>query len=101
MSDRDNGLRQTPWTPPFDTPGVGGTGLNGMGAGLSEGPGGNGIVQSPFSKAESAPGTSATASRDWPVPPDFTNVNGQDGGAGSQLPDDITPRKPGYTIDKR
>ena len=101
MSDKDNGLRQTPWSPPFGTPEIGGTGLNGIGGGLDDPPGPNGIVQSPFRQAESAPGQSATPDSLGAPYPNFVNVDGQEGGAGSQLPHDITPRKPGYTIDKR
>lgn len=102
MSDRDNGITQTPWQggAPFATPDVGGTGLNGMGAGLDAGAGGNGITQSPFEKAWPTPGMENTGQRDWPNPPE-TIVTGGAEGKGSQLPHDITPRNPGYTIDKR
>lgn len=97
----ENGLRDTPWTPPFGTPDIGGTGLNGMGGGLDDSGGANGIVNSPFSQATAAPGMSPTSDSLGAPYPNFVNVDGQMGGAGSQLPHDITPKNPGYTIDKR
>lgn len=101
MSDRENGITQTPWGgQPFATPDVGGTGLNGMGDEFSQGAGSSGIVQTPFSQAIPANGGERTATRDIPAPPAFVNVNGQNAPAGSQLPHDITPRNAGYTIDK-
>lgn len=101
MSDRENGLQQTPWggKQPFDTPDVGGTGLNGIGGGLDVGAGGSGIIQTPYTKAESAPGMDATPQRDWPTPPNFVQVDGG-GAAGSSLANEITS-PPKNTIDKR
>jgi hypothetical protein len=101
MGDTENGLRQTPWTgQPFATPDIGGQGLNGIGGGLDDPGGPNGITRSPFDKAVPPPGMTATSDA---LGAPYPNTINTDGGmpAGSQLPDDITPRKPGNTIDKR
>ena len=50
MSD-SNGIRQSPFSDAWPTPGVEGTGVSGIGGGLDMGSGADGIVNSPFDKA--------------------------------------------------
>jgi hypothetical protein len=49
MGDTENGIKQTPFSDAWSTPDVGGTGVAGIGGGLDQGAGANGIVSSPWS----------------------------------------------------
>lgn len=61
MSDQ-NGITNSPFSAPFSTPDVGGTGVNGIGGGLDDPGGGDGITQSPFAEAVvPTPGMAATS----------------------------------------
>ncbi len=99
MSDQ-NGIRQTPFDKAWPTPGVEGQGLNGIGGGLDQGNGGNGIIQSPFSKAVApTPSGACTPVPDFGGEPPYTiNLDGS-ATAGSQMPWDVTSSR--NTVDKR
>lgn len=98
MSDQ-NGIKQTPFADAWATPDVGGTGVNGIGGGIGDSGGPNGIVCSPFDKAEAAPGTSETPCAELGQPaPQFVSVDGGSP-AGSQMNWDITQSR--NTIDKQ
>lgn len=100
MGSEENGIRQSPFTQAWPTPDVGGTGLNGIGGGLDQGSGGNGLTNSPFDKAVvPTPSGAETPCPELgqPVP---TTVQ-VDGGspAGSQAPWDITSSR--NTVDRK
>lgn len=102
MSDQENGIRQTPWSnPPFATPDIGGTGLNGIGGGLDDPGGPNGIVNSPFSQVWPTPGQQASSDALGAPSPNFVNVDGQQGPAGSQIPGDINLHKVNSDMSKK
>lgn len=99
MSD-ENGIRQSPFSDAWSTPDVGGTGLNGIGGGLDQGSGGNGIVNSPWSDAfVPTPGGEETACAALGQPtPKTVNVDGGSP-AGSHAPWDITSSR--NTVDQK
>lgn len=95
----ENGIRQSPFSDAWPTPDVGGTGLNGMGAGFDPGPGGSGLIQSPFSQAHPAPGIEGIGCADLGgQPPDTIQVDGGNP-KGSQLPWDAPHIQ--NTIDRK
>jgi hypothetical protein len=100
MSDQ-NGIKQTPFSEAWPTPGVGGTGINAIGGGIDMGgDGGNGIVSSPFDKAVvPTPSGQCTPVPDLGGEPPYTAQ--VDGGspAGSHAPWDITSSR--NTVDQR
>ena len=98
MSDQ-NGITQSPFTDAWSTPDVGGTGLNGMGDGLDQGSGENGIRQTPWANPiVPTPGGQRTSDGIGPNPPD--TVQTTDAPAkGSQAPWDVTSSR--NTVDKR
>lgn len=102
MGSTDNGYSggtASPFTDAWSTPGVGGTGLNGLGSGLDSDPGPQGIINSPFDKAQAAPGLSATPCADLGQPgPEFIALTDAPA-KGSQMPWDVTTSR--NTVDKR
>lgn len=98
MSDR-NGIR-TPFDDAWSTPDVGGTGANGIGGGLDQGSGGNGIVASPFDKAiVPTPGGEETPCADLGQPaPKFVDIPGGSP-SGTHAPWDITSSR--NTVDQK
>lgn len=99
MSDQ-NGITQSPFTDAWATPDVKGTGLNGIGGGISDGSGGNGLIASPFKEAWPTPGTSETPCAELGQPaPQFVTVEGGSP-AGSQMPSG-TVEHPPNTIDRK
>lgn len=96
MSDQ-NGIRQTPFSEAWPTPGVEGTGLNGVGDGFDVGSGSNGIVQSPMSPVVPTPGGARTADG-LGSPPDTIQLSDAPA-KGSQAPWDVTSSR--NTVDRR
>ena len=99
MADR-SGI-QTPYSDAaFATPDVGGQGANGIGGGLDQGSGGNGIIASPFDKAiVPTPGGQETPCADLGQPvPAFASIPGGDS-PGTQAPWDITTSR--NTVDRK
>lgn len=98
MGSDENGLRQTPFADAWATPDLGGTGLNGTGAGLDPDAGVNGLLNSPFSEAIVPTPSGARTADSFPAPPDTIQV---DGGSpkGSQAPWDVTTTR--NTVDRR
>lgn len=97
----ENGIKQTPFSEAWPTPAVGGTGVNGIGGGIDmSGDGGNGIVNSPFTKAiVPTPSGECTPVADLGQPaPYFAEVDGGSP-AGSHAPWDVTSSR--NTVDKR
>lgn len=100
MGDTENGIRQTPFSDAWGTPDVGGQGLNGIGGGLDQGSGGNGIINSPFDKAICpTPGGEPTADGLESGKSASTVTLDGSGAQGSQAPWDITSSR--NTVDKR
>lgn len=100
MGSNDNGIKQTPFADAWPTPDVGGTGINGIGGGLDQGPMGNGLVTVPWSGAfVPTPSGECTPVQDLGGEPPYTAQ--VDGGnpAGSQLTDSISNSR--NTIDKK
>ena len=93
----ENGIRQTPFSEAWPTPGVEGTGLNGMGDSFDQGSGVNGITNSPMSPIVPTPSGARTADA-LGTPPDTIQI---DGGSpkGSQAPWDVTSSR--NTVDRR
>ena len=101
MSDDANGLRHTPWDPPFGTPDIGGQGLNGMGARDPDAPGPNGLQNSPYNQPLVSPsmGIAATGAPKLGQPgPDTIEVPGGSP-RGSQMTWDISNTR--NTIDEK
>lgn len=97
MSDQ-NGIKQTPFSDAWPTPGTEGTGVNGTGDGFDQGSGGNGIVSSPFTEAVvPTPGGQRTADG-LGTPPDTVQLTDAPG-KGSNAPWDVTSSR--NTVDKR
>jgi len=99
MGSNDNGITQSPFDKAWDTPDVGGTGLNGLGAGLDSDPGPNGLTNSPFDKAEKAPGLEATPCAALGQPGPQTVALTDAPAKGSQAPWDVTSSR--NTVDKK
>jgi len=99
MSDQ-NGITQSPFKDAWPTPDVGGTGVAGIGGGLDQGAGGNGIVSSPWSNPiVPTPGGQPTADGlESGRSAKAIDLDGS-GGAGSQAPWDVTSSR--NTVDKR
>lgn len=97
MGSGENGIRQTPFSDAWATPDVGGTGANGILGDFDQGPGPNGIINSPFDKAVvPVPGGQAAAGS-LPNPPGYVQVEG--GTPGMNAPWDVTSSR--NTVDKR
>lgn len=95
----ENGIRQSPFSDAWPTPDVGGTGVNGIGGGLTDPPGPQGLVNTPFDKAFVAtPSGAETPASEWPAAPAFSQT---DGGThqGEVLPWDITSSR--NTVDQK
>jgi len=102
MGANDNGHSgggKSPFTDAWETPDVGGTGLNGLGAGLDADPGPNGITNSPFDKATPAPGIEATPCADLGQPGPQTVSLTDAPSKGSQAPWGVTSSR--NTVDKK
>ena len=99
MSDQ-NGIRQSPFSDAWPTPDVGGQGASGIGGGLDQGSGSNGIISSPFDKACCPiPGGSPTADGLESGKTASTFPLDGSGSQGSNAPWDITSSR--NTVDKR
>ena len=98
MSDQENGLRQTPFADAWSTPDIGGTGLNGTGAGLDADAGAQGLINTPFADAIVPTPSGQRTADSFPAPPETIQV---DGGSlkGSQAPWDVTTTR--NTVDQR
>lgn len=100
MSDQENGIRQTPFSDAWATPGVGGEGMNGIGGGLDQGDGGNGIVCSPWSNPiVPTPGGQPTADGLESGKSAGTVTIGGTGAQGEQAPWDVTSSR--NTVDRK
>jgi hypothetical protein len=99
MSDQQ-GIKQSPFDDAWPTPGVGGTGLQGIGGGLDQGSGANGISNSPFSAAVvPVPSGECTPVSDIGYPPDYTVQVEGGSPAGSHAPWDVTSSR--NTVDQK
>lgn len=103
MGANDNGHSgggASPFTDAWPTPDVQGTGLNGLGAGLDSDTGPQGIINTPFDKAQIplSISTAPTGGGELPVPPATISLTDAPS-KGSQAPWDVTSSR--NTVDKR
>lgn len=98
MGSNENGLRQTPFTEAWPTPGVEGTGLNGTGDGFDQGTGANGIVNSPWKDSVVPVPSGARTADGLGTPPDTVQLTDAPA-KGSQAPWDVTSSR--NTVDRR
>jgi len=100
MGNNENGIKQTPFSDAWATPDVGGQGMNGIGGGLDQGSGSNGIVNSPWaSPFVPTPGGQATADGLESGKSAGTVTIDGTGAQGTHAPWDITSSR--NTIDQK